>query len=90
MCCDPCAQKCAGSCGNKDESEDEAVCRVMSLDPKTPALVSASEYRQKFELEAAALYACVEGHEGLPMNRDGQEESDDSDSEADLSDDSVG
>ena len=62
----------------------------MSLDPKTPALVSASEYRQKFELEAAALYACVEGVEGLPMNRDGQEESDDSDSEADGSNESVG
>ena len=52
--------------------------------------MSASEYRQKFELEAAALYACVEGLEGLPMNRDGQEESDDSDFEADGSDDSVG
>ena len=88
MCCDPCAQKCAGSCGeNKDESEDEAVCRVMSLDPKTPELVSAAEYRQKFELEAAALYACVEG---LATNRDGQEESDDNDSEAEGSDDSVG
>ena len=49
--------------------------------------MSAAEYRQKFELEAAALYACVEG---LATNRDGQEESDDSDSEAEGSDDSVG
>ena len=59
----------------------------MSLDPKSSALASAAEYRQKFELEAAALYASVEG---LTSNRVGQEESDDSDSEAEGSDDSVG
>ena len=59
-----------------DETDDETVCRILSVDPMSPAIVAAAADRQKFELEAEALYGEEEAVE------EGEEESEDSDFEA--------